>query len=179
MTRIPYVDPAEAPDKVREALDALPPLNIFRTLAHAESVLRPSLRFGGAILGRLELDPVLRELAILEVARQTDAEYEWVQHVAIGESVGVSDGQITALESGDTSALGQAERLVVEFTDAVVGGPRVEDGLFERLRRAIGDRQIVELLLAIGFYWTLARVMTVVEIDPDPPAGAGFIAELG
>src|SRR5207253_6263125 len=68
VARLPYPDRDSAPEPVREALAGLPPLNIFRMLAHAESALRPFLRFGGAILGRLELDPKLRELAILQVA---------------------------------------------------------------------------------------------------------------
>src|SRR5437764_11491215 len=101
MPRIHYIDPSEAPEPVREAFEAIPPLNIFKTLAHAQTAFRPFMRFGGAVLTRLELDPVLRELAILQVARQTDAEYEWVQHVAIGRSVGITDGQITALEGGE------------------------------------------------------------------------------
>jgi 4-carboxymuconolactone decarboxylase len=69
MARIEPIDPATAPDDVREALDNLPPLNIFRTLAHAETAFRPFLRFGGAVLGQMSLDPVVRELAILTVAK--------------------------------------------------------------------------------------------------------------
>src|SRR4051794_29773135 len=145
MARIDPIDPADANGKVREALDALPPLNIFRTLAHAETAFRPFLRFGGAVLTRMELDPVVRELVILQVAKQAEAEYEWIQHVSIGKSVGVTDEQIAALEQGDLDALGPAERAAVEFTAAVVQRPRVEDELFQRLQASFGDRQIVEM----------------------------------
>ena len=54
MARIQPLDPAETPDDVRAALENLPPLNIFRTLAHAETAFRPFLRFGGAVLTRME-----------------------------------------------------------------------------------------------------------------------------
>ncbi|MDX6668502.1 MAG: hypothetical protein QOK04_1882, partial [Solirubrobacteraceae bacterium] len=60
MARLPYVDPATAPPEVREALEAIPPLNIFRTLAHAETAFRPALRLGGALLTQGELDNRLR-----------------------------------------------------------------------------------------------------------------------
>ena len=80
------------------------PLNIFRTLAHAETCLRPALRLGQAILTRQELDAVLRELAILRVAQLTGAQYEWVQHVAIGRAVGVTGDQVAALEREDVEA---------------------------------------------------------------------------
>src|SRR3954453_8806453 len=97
MARIEPIDPAAAPDDVREALENLPPLNIFRTLAHAETAFRPFLRFGGAVLGRMQLDPIVRELAILTVAHEAEAEYEWIQHVAIAKAVGATDAQIGAI----------------------------------------------------------------------------------
>src|SRR4051794_33476027 len=102
MARIDPIDPAQPPADVREALDTLPPLNIFRTLAHAETAFRPFLRFGGAVLGQLALDPLVRELAILTVAKEAEAEYEWIQHVAIAKQVGASDEQIAALAKADS-----------------------------------------------------------------------------
>ena len=166
-----------ASDKVREALEALPPLNIFRTLAHAETALRPFLRFGGAVLGRLQLDPLVRELVILTVAREAEAEYEWIQHVAIAKTVGATDEQIAALEAADGggAAFDEAQRAAIEFACAVVRGPRVPDDVFEHVRERLSEREIVELLLTIGDYWMLARVMTVLEIDLDQPAAAGSI----
>jgi 4-carboxymuconolactone decarboxylase len=174
VARLPYPDPESAPEPVREALQGLPPLNIFRMLAHAETALRPFLRFGGTILGRLELDPKLRELAILQVAVCSEARYEWVQHVAIGRQVGLSGEQIAALErdQADTSSsLSELERAVVAFASEVVAGPRVSDAAFAAVSRWLSPREIVELLLTIGNYLMLARVMTTLELEIDDPAG--------
>ena len=74
------------PERVREALEAVPPLNVFRMTANAETAFRPWLAFGGALLSSLELDPRVRELVILRVARLCGSEYEWVQHVPIARS---------------------------------------------------------------------------------------------
>ena len=174
MARIPYPDTTQAPERVREALARLPPLNIFRMLAHAESALRPFLRFGGAILTSLELDPRLRELAILQVAAQADAQYEWVQHVAIARAVGVSDEQIAAVEGGKletAGALAEIDRAVLRFTAEVLDGPRVSDTTFAAVNEHLSPREIVELLLTVGEYFMLARVMTTLEIELDDPAG--------
>jgi alkylhydroperoxidase family enzyme len=175
MARIQPLDPANASEEVRAALDHLPPLNIFRTLAHAQSAFRPFLRFGGAVLGQMQLDPAIRELAILQVAKEADAEYEWIQHVAIAKVVGVRDAQIEALERGDLDAFEEPARAAIELATAVVRGPRVGDELFGRLQEHFDDRQIVELLLAIGEYLMLARLMTVLEIDLDEAAGDGVL----
>src|SRR3954463_5637438 len=99
MARLPYAAPATASEPVRDALGRVPPLNIFRMMANAETAFRPWLRWGATLLGELELDPLLRELAILRVARITPhAEYEWVQHVPIAKAVGAGDEQVVALE---------------------------------------------------------------------------------
>jgi alkylhydroperoxidase family enzyme len=179
MPRIQPVDPAAAPEPVREALGQLPDLNIFKTLAHAETAFRPFLRFGGAILGKLELDPKLRELAILQVARDAEAEYEWVQHAAIAEAIGVPAAQIDAIQAGDLESFEDPERAVLELAAAMVAGPRVSDALFARLRGSFDDRQIVELLLTAGDYLMLARVMTVLEIELDEPAGSAVVERAG
>src|SRR5437763_15457017 len=74
VARLPYVQADAAPEAVREALERVPPLNIFKLLANAETCFRPFLRLGEAILTKQELDPLLRELAILQTAKLTPAE---------------------------------------------------------------------------------------------------------
>src|SRR4051812_13960867 len=192
MARIEPIDPATTDGKVREALDALPPLNIFRTLAHAETAFRPFLRFGGAVLTRMKLDPLVRELAILVVAKEAEAEYEWIQHVAIAKQVGASDEQIAALKEADSCAtegaderirsaattegvFSAAQQAAMEMAAAVVRGPHVSPELWNCIRPQFSDREIIELLLTIGDYLMLARVMTVLEIDLDEPAANGAI----
>src|SRR5438309_10574077 len=118
MARLPYADPERSPEPVREALQAVPPLNVFRMVANAETAFRPWLAFGGALLSSLALDPRLRELAILRVGRLESAEYEWVQHVPIARAVGASDEEIAAVERGDLddAALDEQTRAVLAFT---------------------------------------------------------------
>jgi alkylhydroperoxidase family enzyme len=175
MARLPYPHPDQAPQPVREALAGLPPLNIFRMLAHAETALRPFLRFGGTILGGLELDPRLRELAILQVAASAEARYEWVQHAQIGREVGLTDAQLAAIELGNLDALGEVEQAVVAFAAELVATPRVSDETFEAVRRHLSPREIVELMLTVGNYLMLARVMTTLELELDDPAGATLL----
>ena len=177
MARLPYVDPEQAPPEVREALEALPPLNIFRTLAHAETSLRPALRLGQAILTAQQLDAGLRELAILRVARLTGAEYEWVQHVAIGLAVGVTDEQVAALERGDADAgcFDERERLVLRVTTEVVEERGTSEATLAAARAAFSPREVVELILAAGYYQLLAALMNSVDIDLDEPVGTAVI----
>ena len=178
MARIPYVDPETASPEVRAAFDRLgAQLNIFRLLAHAATALRPFLRFAGALLNDLRLDPGLRELAILEVARHSGAEYEWVQHAAIAAAVGVGDEKIAAVESSDLEAgcLLPAERAVLRFTRETLDDVGVSEETFDSASAHLSAREIVELLLVVGAYRMLAGVMESCAIDLDPPVGAELL----
>jgi len=173
MARIPYPERDALGDKQREALDRLPPLNVFRMLSHAQSAFRPYLRFGGALLADLELGAIERELAILRTAQVIDAEYEWVQHVAIGRAAGITDEQLMALDAGDLDhqAFSPRERAVLRFTTDLVLTPRPDDDVFAGLREHLPDRQIVELILVVGAYTMLGRMMTALDLDLDEAVG--------
>jgi alkylhydroperoxidase family enzyme len=174
MARLPYVDPATAPDPVREALEAVPPLNVFRMLAHAETVFRPWLRFGGALLGATALDARLRELAILRVSKLTPgAEYEWVQHVPIALAVGCPEEQIEALAAGDTEAscFSDDERLALRFTTEVVRDAAPGEATWNAASARWPARELIELLLVIGQYMGIGRIMATTRIDVDGPLG--------
>ena len=174
VARLPYVDPDSAPEPVRDALQRVPPLNVFRMMANAETAFRPWLRWGAALLDRLQLDPLLRELAILRVARLTPhAEYEWVQHVPLAKAVGATDAQIVALERDDTAGdyFTPEQRLVLRFTTEVVRDARASDETLEELKQTMSPREVVELLMVIGNYMMLARVLATTGMDLDEPAG--------
>jgi 4-carboxymuconolactone decarboxylase len=172
MARLPYADPERLPDSAREALDAMPPLGVFRMMANAESAFRPWLRWGGVLLSDLALDPLLRELAILRVARITPhAEYEWVQHAPIARSVGASDEQLGALERDEVDAdcFDDAQRVVLRFTTEFLRDARVSDPTFDAAKELLSARELIELMMVIGQYSMLARVMATTELDLDEP----------
>jgi 4-carboxymuconolactone decarboxylase len=172
LARLPYVDPATASPEVRDALERAPALNIFRMMANAETAFRPWLRWGAALLSELELDPLLRELAILRVARLTPhAEYEWVQHVGIARAVGATDEQVAALEQDDIGAtcFSDPERSVLRFTSEVIRNARASDGALADLSDVLSPREVVELLMVIGQYMMVARVMATTHMELDEP----------
>ena len=174
MPRIPLVDRESAAPHVRELLDALPvPLGIFSLMAQAETCLRPLLGLGSAILSKQELDPRVRELVILQAAQLTPGRYEWVQHVPIAEAVGASQADIAAVEREDWRAACFDARtsVALRFTADTLQHAAVSDELFAEVRAHFSPREIVELVLTLGYYSMLARLTEVVELEIDEPAG--------
>ena len=182
MARLPYVDAAAASEPVRDALERVPPLNIFRMMANAETAFRPWLRWGATLLEELALDPLLRELSILRVARLTPhAEYEWVQHVPIAKAVGASDEQVAALERDEpeASCFSDDQRLALRFTTEVVRDAQASDETLDRLETILSPREIIELMMVIGQYMMVARVMATTRMELDEPAGPDLLAAAG
>src|ERR1700757_2773778 len=105
MPRIPYYDVEQATGKHPEFLGKLKPhLNIYRMLANSENGMKGFVRMGNALLNRGELDPALRELAILRVGRLNRAAYEVFQHERIARESGVAEEKIAALRDATIEA---------------------------------------------------------------------------
>jgi 4-carboxymuconolactone decarboxylase len=179
MARLPTLDLDDAEPAVRTALERLPQLAIFATVANAQGTFVNWLRFGGDCLDARWFDPVLRELAILRVARLTPgAGYEWVQHVPILLAVGGSAEQVAALEADDveSEALGEDGCLVVRFTSQVVRDATPDDATFAAMRARFTPAEITQLLLVIGQYMMVARVMATAQLEVDAVLGADVLA---
>jgi alkylhydroperoxidase family enzyme len=148
-------------------------LNIFKMLANAETLFRPFLGLGTAILGSMSLSPRTRELVILHVGRLSRGEYEWVQHVPIAAAVGVTPEQTAAIERGDVTAacFGAEDRAVLRFTTEVLRDVKASDAAFREVQAYLDPRRIMELILTIGYYMIIARVTETTDIDVDGPVG--------
>ncbi len=171
MSRIPYPTDSELGDDARAILAALPPLNIVRMFAGAPAALRPLTDLGQAILLHGELDPRLRQIAILTVARVTGSSYERAQHEQVSAAVGVSDADIHAANDGDLDALDHEARTVVEFAAAIARDVDAGNERTAAVLDLLGRRQTTELVVCCAYYCAVARIIETcgVELEERPP----------
>jgi len=170
MARLPYPGPSYVSAVMHQLPERLHRTNIGRMLSYAPTAITPYYTFSAVLLDQLVLDPILRELTILHVAHRTQAHYAWVQHAALAQRLGVSEEHITALQQGriDGEPFTRKEHLVLAFAGEVMQTPRVSDALFEQMHRLFSSREIVELLLVVGWYLAIGRLMTTLDIEPEP-----------
>ena len=168
---IPYADEDPRDDRVRGVIERLPEprINLFRMLANAPALIGPTLRLGEAILTRSDLDPGLRELAILRAAQLTDTEYEWVQHQEIARLIGVDEQKIGAIASGEITedVFERRELLTLRLVDHVLQDAAPPAELVTEVEAAIGRSPLIELLIVVGYYAMLGGVMRAVRLDVD------------
>lgn len=152
-------------------------MSLFRLMAHAPTTVLPVMRLGRAILGKQQLDGRIRELAILVALRLEGGRYEWPQHAEIARHLGLGDAEIAAVERLDfVHPFAPCERAVVDFARESVENVRVSDATFAALRQHLDEREVVELLFAIGYYMMLARLTEAVELTEDPVEGLAVLA---
>jgi 4-carboxymuconolactone decarboxylase len=178
MSRIPYPDESELDDDAREVLASLPPLNVMRMFAGAPATLRPMADLGRAILLQAELDPRLRELAILAVARACGSNYERVQHENVSRALGIPDEEIAATVEGRHEELDEEARLVVGFADEIARNVAASEERTAAVLELLGRRQATELVVCCAYYSTVARIIETcgVELEEKSPT-AGLTAD--
>jgi AhpD family alkylhydroperoxidase len=190
MARIPHIDSDRTPETARVAEEirahrsrAIP--NLYRTLLHSPAVCEGWLRLGTALRYESALEPRLRELVTCLVAAQTGSAYEWAHHGPLARAEGITAAQLAAL-TGDVSwsLFDDLERACLELALAVVRNEALPDDRFERVRAALGDSGVVELVALGSYYSGVARFLTALDVDieddlatssqpPPSPSSAG------
>jgi alkylhydroperoxidase family enzyme len=173
--RIRPLDHTETSGSVAEILEASKllsrdgePINIFRTLAHHGRALKHSFNLGGAFMFGGNLPGRVREIVILRVARNTRCEYEYAQHLVIGQQNDLSREEIESLvrpELGD--GWSEAEHAVITAVDQLCQADDIDDPAWAELERYFDDTQLVELLMLTGYYRMLAGFLNAARVEID------------
>lgn len=172
MSRMPYPDPKDVPAPVQALLDARPPRNVFRMMAHAPSLMPGIMELTGAILYRSKLSPELRELAILRVGHLCGSAYEVHQHRKISAAIGLSQEKIDGTARDAEAKLYRGrELLVLRMTEQVVRKVKADDALFAEAARELGNEVLMELLVVIGLYVMLAQVLENAQVELEEGGG--------
>jgi alkylhydroperoxidase family enzyme len=143
--------------------------NVLATLMHHPGLTAPFLVFNAVILNAPTLDPRWRELMVLRVAWRTGSQYEWLQHVRMARSCGITAGEIDAIGDGAAAAdvWSPLEVDLLEATDQLLDAYCVDDETWARLARQLDERQLVELVFVVGTYTCLAMVFRSVGLQLD------------
>ncbi len=172
MARLPYLTRNDLPESDRDIWDdflksrGTEPGHVHRTVANAPNLLRQFLGLANELRNGTQLDPKLRELALMTVGRLTNAEYEFVHHWNIALKVGVRREQLEQLADYAASpAFNDHERAVMRYAEEATRNVRVSDLTFEALRGFLDNRRIMELVMNVAFYNSVVRVLVPCGVE--------------
>ncbi len=167
MTRIPYPDVSKLPEATQRTL-ANVKLNVVRMVANASQPLFEAQgKLGTAIADPAVLAPRLRETVILRVGHLSNSAYELHHHISIGRAVGLSEAELVAIAERKSGALEPVLETAARFSDEVVTQLSPSDETLEGLRKLASDQTVMNIVLTIGCYMSIARVIAVTGIDLD------------
>jgi 4-carboxymuconolactone decarboxylase len=95
----------------------------------------------------------------------------WAAHVPAARRAGVSDATIDAIRSrGDLSSLSQREQAIVAVARELVGKHQLSGDTFEQARAELGERVLIEVLAAMGYYVMIGCVLIATDMELPPDA---------
>ena len=178
--RILPLAPEQFTDEVRRAIEATGQIRpqpgtgsaaaaaevpeIFRTM-----VRHPELYTLHAQMARLffrgALSPRDRELTILRVGWLCQAPFEWGEHVPIAKGVGLSGEEIERVTRGSAApGWSDHDRAILRAVEELRADAMISDATWSVLAGDLDDRQLIELVMLVGQYETVAYYQNALRL---------------
>jgi 4-carboxymuconolactone decarboxylase len=147
----------------------------FNTLLRSPEMGDIVQQLGAHIRYKTSLPHRLNEMAIIMVARAWTAQYEWYAHKPLALEAGLNPAIVEAIRDGRRPASMQAdENAVYNFCTELNANRQVSDATFQAAVKALGERGVVDLIGAFGYYQLVSSILNVDRY----PLPAGVAPEL-
>ena len=164
--------PSEEAEAAAEAV-GVPPymarLSVFQILLAHPRLARAFNDLLGVLLWDSELDPRLRELAIMRIAWTTGSVYEWTQHWTIATSLGIEEGDLLGVRAWESHAgFSRVDRAMLRATDDVVERGAVTRATWDELEASVRGPDTTKVLLeavsAIATWRMMSSILQSLEV---------------
>ena len=141
----------------------------FNALLRSPDLCDLVQRVGAYVRYSTSIPARLNEMAIIMVARSWTAQYEWYAHKPLALQAGLNPAIVDAIAEGRKPASMQAdEEVVYNFCTELLTTRQVSDATFQAATRALGERGVVDLIGATGYYQLVSALLNV-DRYPLPP----------
>jgi alkylhydroperoxidase family enzyme len=172
VTRVPYVSQPADPitEEVFEIFDqeGRAPIALYQALANSPKLLRAYSTLAKGLRYEADTPRELREIVILRIGQLTGSEYEWAHHRKMAADAGVPEEKVTALQRWRESELfDPRERAALRCADEMHDLALSDEG-FRELSEVFTNAEVVEIVLLVAFYETVARVIQGLGLEVEP-----------
>jgi 4-carboxymuconolactone decarboxylase len=171
VARIPYYSLENGEEEKVALVSNKPRLNFALMLAHIKyPILDSLLSFGSSLMIQGDLDPILRQMAVVRTVILCRSDYEVYQHLKVARNIGMSEEKITALFIGSAALVfSDIEKWVLRFAEETVALGKATDETFQAAAAHFTHGQLVELGLVVGYFMALSSFLNNFEIDIETP----------
>ena len=157
-------DRANTPGKTIVGLRGPAGIHLYSTkTVEAHTTINQYLRFAAG------LEPKIREVAILTVAREMDSRFEWAAHEPEALKVGVAPEIIDVIKHRkSTQGFDETDAAIIEFGRQIFRDHKVTAAAFARMRALFEPAKLVDLVLLMGNYAGTAALLAAFDMQvPD------------
>lgn len=170
MPQVSYLNKDEADESVRpifeqieRKLGQMP--HFFQVLAHSPNSFKAFLDLDGA-MKTMALEARHRELAYLGASAHNGCDYCTHYHKIFGQKAGLNDRQLSEVATFETSeSFDDLQKDILRFTQQLTAQARVEQGLTQRLKQQLSERELVELAMVVALANYTNRLNVVLEVE--------------
>ena len=174
MARVWYLERADlAPehqplyDDIAASRGSVPPN--CKALLHSPVASARMAVLGAYVRFETPLPARIKALALLTAAREAEGDYVWAMNQPQARSAGLGEDIINAIrERRAPEGLAPEDASIVQFTLELLRQHRIADATFQAVQHRLGDAGVIDLLLLIGYYYSLAHTLGALEVGPPP-----------
>lgn len=145
----------------------IPP--VFATMLKHPDLYRRTLEMGIQLMGKGEIPPREREIAVLRVGWRCRAPFEWGQHVEIAKRVGVPAEDIERVTAGPAApGWSEHQAAIIRGVDELIDTQMISDATWDVLAKTWNERQLIEFPTLVGTYVTTAYTQNALRIRLNP-----------
>jgi 4-carboxymuconolactone decarboxylase len=122
-------------------------------------------RVGAYVRFSSSIPAPLNEMAICMAGRKWGAQYEFYAHRRLGIDAGLNPALVDSIAEGRRpSDMSADETLVYEFVTDLLSTGHVSDPKYATVLERFGERGIMDLVGAVGYYSLVSMVLNVAQV---------------
>ena len=172
--RLPPLSRGEVPPPERHLVDEITArrgylARAFATMLHSPAAAARVAAVGSYIKFDSDLDPLLKQLAILVAGRESSSQYEFSHHVGRARQMGIPEPVIESIRDGVVPpGLEPAETDVVRYAQELTRDREVSDKTFAAALERLGPAAVVDLTVVLGYFTMLSYLWNALDVELEP-----------
>ena len=141
----------------------------FNALLRSPELCDLVQRVGAFVRYKSAIPSRLNEMAIIMAGRKWTAQYEFYAHRRLAIEAGLKSEITDAIAKNERPAsMAEDEATVYDFVSELLATGQVSDGAFKRVKDAFGERGVIDLVGAVGYYSLVSMTLNVARVPlPD------------
>ncbi|MGB3290749.1 MAG: carboxymuconolactone decarboxylase family protein [Burkholderiaceae bacterium] len=137
----------------------------FKVWLHQPALANVADEFGKYCRFNTTLDRRIAELTIMQVARHTNAKFEWNHHYPYALQAGISESQLAALQNGEPiNGLDERTRAAYVVVSEMLVTHSVSNESYQIAAQVLGDETLVDLVGVVGYYLFVSLTINVFNV---------------